>query len=109
MKTPKKYRNPPLVAVKTQVAAPASTNSQGLRAKPVREELSVICACRGPVGTGLGAVYVDRGGQTWPKNMFTHTNKHTSTYKQRKAFKAPYLRMRSDMKSFFFPRKAKKK
>ena len=45
------------MAMRTHVAAPAKTNSQGLRTgKPVREELSVICACTGPVGTGLGAV-----------------------------------------------------
>ena len=46
------------VAVKTHVAASASTNSQGLTAKSVREELSAVCACTGPVGTGLGAVRV---------------------------------------------------
>ena len=56
LKTRKNERNPVLVAVKTHVAAPASTNSQGHTAKPVREEFSVICACTEPVGTGLGAV-----------------------------------------------------
>ena len=75
------------------VAAPASTNSQGLTAKPVPEELSVFCACTGPIGTGLGAVYVDRGGQTWPKRTLTYTNIHTNTHKQRKSFKAPYPRI----------------
>ena len=86
-----------LVAVKTHVAAPASTNSQGLRAKPVREELPVICACTGPVGAGLGSVYVECGGQTWAEKMLTYTNIHTNTHKHRKSFKAPYPRMRSDM------------
>ena len=49
--------------MKTHVAAPASTNSQGLTAKPVREELSVFCACTELVETGLGAEYVECGGQ----------------------------------------------
>ena len=40
-----------LVPVKTQVAAPASTNSQRLTAKPAREELSIVYARTGPVGT----------------------------------------------------------
>ena len=72
------------MAVKTHVAAPASTNSQGLIAKPVREELSVVCACTGPVGAGLGAVYVECGGRMWPKIMSTykkHAHKHTQTEK----------------------------
>ena len=43
-----------LVRMKSHVAAPISTNSQQLTAKPAREELSGICACTGPVGTGLG-------------------------------------------------------
>ena len=65
------------MAVKSHVAVPASTNSEGLTAKPVREELSVICACTEPVGTGVGTVYVECGGQTWPKTMLTYTNLHT--------------------------------
>ena len=32
--------------------------------KPAREELSVICAYAGPIGTDLGAVYAKCGGQT---------------------------------------------
>ena len=63
--------------VKSHVAALVSTSSQRLTAKPAREELSVICACTSPVGTGHVAVYVECGGQTWPKNMLTHTNVHT--------------------------------
>ena len=59
-----------LVPVKSHAAAPISTNSQRLTAKPAREELSVICACaQGPIGTGLGAVYAECGGQMWPKNL----------------------------------------
>ena len=70
-----------MVAVKTHVAAPASTNSQGLIAKPVREELPVICACTGPVETGLGALYVECGGQTWPKKRLT-LHEHTLTNRE---------------------------
>ena len=76
--------NPVFVAVKTYVAGPASANSQGLTSKPVREELAVIFACTGPVGTRLGAVYVECGGQTWPKKMLAHTTIHTNTRTQRK-------------------------
>ena len=74
------------MVVNTHVAAPASTNSQGLTAKPVREELSVICACTGPVETGLDAVYVECSGQTnvAEKNL-TYTNKLTSTHTNRKS------------------------
>ena len=49
-----------------------------------REELSDFCACTGPVGTGLGAVCVERGGQTWPKKyvgLHKHTHKNTQTEK----------------------------
>ena len=79
----KKIRSPVWVTVKSHVAAPASRNSQGLTAKPVREELSVICACAGLVGTGLRVVFVECGGQTWPKNnsIYTNTHKHTQTEK----------------------------
>ena len=107
MKTRKKLY-PLLVAVKTHLAAPASTNSQGLAAKPAQEELSVICACTGPVGTGLGAVHVECGGQTCPKKN-VDLRKHAQTHKQRKSSKAPYPRMRSDMKRLFFLGKTKKK
>ena len=34
--------------VEAHVAAPASTNSQRLTAKPAREGLSILCACTGP-------------------------------------------------------------
>ena len=62
--------------VKTHVAAPASTNSQRLTAKQAREDWSVICACTGPVGTGLGAVHVECGGRTWPFSFLLNTNIH---------------------------------
>ena len=82
--------NPVLVAVKTHVAAPSSTNSQGRTAKPVRKELPVFFACTEPVGADLGVLYVECGGQTWPQTMLTYTNIHTNTHtkKQRKLFKA---------------------
>ena len=80
--------------VKTHVAAPTSTNSRRLTAKPAREELAVICACTGFVGTGLGAVYVECGGQTCPKKLLTHTNRESNS-------RHPALvRMQSDMRLF---------
>ena len=67
-----------MVAEKTHVAAPASTNSQGLTAKPVREELSDFCACTGPVRTGFDAVDVECGGQTAEKkSTYTYTQART--------------------------------
>ena len=57
-----KLRSPAML-VKTHVASPASTNSQRLPTKPAREELAIVCASTGPVGTGLGAVCVERRGQ----------------------------------------------
>ena len=90
--------------VTSHVAAPVSTNSKRLTAKPIREELSVICACTGPVGTGLGAVYVECGRLTRPNKMSTHTN----THKQRKNFKAPYLSSYAiRYEETFFPSKTK--
>ena len=38
-----------------------------------------MCACTEPDGSGIGAVYVECDGQTWPINMLTHTNKYTQT------------------------------
>ena len=35
-----------------------------------------MCACTEPDGSGIGAVYVKFGGQTWPKNILTHINTH---------------------------------
>ena len=31
------------------------------------EKISLVCACTEPAGTGIGAVCVERGGQTSPK------------------------------------------
>ena len=50
--------------VKPHVAPPVLLDELSTTyAKPAREEFAVICACTGPVGTGLGAVYVACGGQ----------------------------------------------
>ena len=65
--------------LKSHVVAPVSTSSQRRTAKPAREELPIICARTGPVGTGLCAVCVECGGQTWPKKMLTYTNIRTNT------------------------------
>ena len=62
----------PAIPVKSHVSALASTNSQRITAKTAGEELAIICACTGPVETGLGAVYVECGEQSWPKKMLTH-------------------------------------
>ena len=66
--------------------------------------------CTEPAGTGIGAVCVERGGQTWPKQRLnlddTHTNRKTPS-------KAPYPGIRAVMKrlfsSFFFLGKPRKK
>ena len=42
--------------VKTHGAAPVSTNSERLTAKPAREGLAIMNACTGPVGAAVGAV-----------------------------------------------------
>ena len=34
-----------------------------------------MCAWAEPAGTGVGAVCVERGEQTWPKKMFNHIHK----------------------------------
>ena len=94
---------PVLVAVKTHVAAPAST-LEDLQRNQFEKSRMLFSECTEPVGTGLGAVYVECGGQSWPKKCCL-----TQTYTQRKSFKAPYLRMRSDLGGFFFLEKPRKK
>ena len=47
--------------LKTHVAAPGSTNYERLTARPAREGFVIICACTGPIGAGIVAVYVERG------------------------------------------------
>ena len=46
-----------------------------------------MCACTEPGGTGISAVCVERGGQTWPDIMLNHAR----TYRETKT-KAPYSR-----------------
>ena len=37
-----------------------------------------MCACTEADGTDIGAAYVERGGQTWPKrNVESHKHNHT--------------------------------
>ena len=58
----------------THVAALGSTNSERVTAT-AREGFVRTCACTEPDGTDIGAVHVERGGQTRPKNTLNHTEK----------------------------------
>ena len=57
------------MTLKTHVAAPGSTNSERLTARPAREGFVVICACTEPIGAGIGAVCVERGRPKWPRSI----------------------------------------
>ena len=65
--------------LKTHVAAPGSTNSERLIAKPAREGFDSMCASTEPVRTGIGAVCVECGRPKWPITMLNYT--HTLTGK----------------------------
>ena len=69
--------------LKTPAAAPGSTNSERLTARPAREGFVVICACTEPIGAGIGAVCVERGRPKWPMTMLTDTKKHTEKIEKR--------------------------
>ena len=69
-------------SLKTRFAAPGSTNSERLTARPTREGFVIICACTEPIGTGVGAVCVERGRPKWPFTMLTDTNKHAEKIKR---------------------------
>ena len=59
--------------LKTHVAVPGSTNSERLTSIPAREGFGSVCAYTEPVGTGIGAVCVERGRPKWPKRCcITH-------------------------------------
>ena len=64
---------------RTKVAAPSSTNST---TAPARGFFS-LCTCTEPAGADIGAVCVERRGQTWPKKMLSHTHPHTLKDKQK--------------------------
>lgn len=72
----KKNHGPAMVLI-THVATPSSTSSERPTTTLARE--GYVCMCTAvPDGTGVGAVYVERGGQkTWPKQMSNHTKKQT--------------------------------
>ena len=58
----------------THVPAPRPTNSQRLTTAPTREGFVSVSACTELAGTGIGAVCVERGRQTWPeKTIESHT------------------------------------
>ena len=65
------------------VAAPGSTNSEGLTTTPAREEFVGRRAWTEPDRTGIAAVYLGRGRQTRPKKILNHTRTN-------KLKKAPY-------------------
>ena len=62
--------------LKTHDAAPDSTNSERLKAKPAREGFVSMCASTEPFRTGIGAVCVECGRPKWPITML-----HTVTEK----------------------------
>ena len=70
--------------LKTHVAAPGSTNSDRLTARPAREDFLLICACTESIGAGIGAVCVERGRPTWPITMLTDANQRRNTQKIKK-------------------------
>ena len=63
--------------LKTRVAAPGSTNSERLTARPAREGFVIICACTEPIEAGIGGVCVERGRPKWPTTMLTDADKET--------------------------------
>ena len=78
-----------------KMASRISSSSVFCRFKPARERLDSMCACTERDGSGIGAVGVECGVQTWPINMLTHTYTHKPIH----YFKATYPRLRSDIKS----------
>ena len=73
----KLFKHGPAMPLKTHVAAPGSTNSERLTARPAREGFVSICECTEPIAAGIGAVCVERGRLKWPITMLTDTNKET--------------------------------
>ena len=75
----KLLKHDPAVPLKTHVASPGSTNSRRLTARKAREGFDSMCACIEPVGTGIGALFVEHGRPKWPITMLNHTQAHTLT------------------------------
>ena len=73
-----------LASVKTHVAAPGSTNSERLTAKPAREGFVVICEGTMPTGAGSGTVCVERGRRQWPITMLTDTIRRKRAQRKQK-------------------------
>ena len=97
--------------VSTHVATPSSANSSRLTTALAREGFVSVCACTEPAGTGIGAVCVERGGQTWPNKMMDHTYDDTVTHTLTEKLliaRHPTL-VRFVMKKLFFSEKSKKK
>ena len=68
------------------------TNSERLTTAPAREGFVSVCACTEPAGTGIGAVCVERGRQTWPKKLSNHTHAMTPILDKETMNEAPYSR-----------------
>ena len=75
----KLLKHGPAMPLKAHVAAPGSTNSQRLTARPAQEGFVSMCACTEPVRTGIGAVCVDYGRPKWPITMLNRTHKHVQS------------------------------
>ena len=83
----------------THVTVPSSTNCERHTTAPARQSLFCVSAFTELAWTGVGTVWVKRGGQTWPKsNVESHsrTHMHTNEFKARH----PTL-VRSAMKRLF--------
>ena len=80
----KLLKHGPAVLLKTHVAAPGSTNSERLTTRMARERFVNICACTERIGTGIGAVCVERGRPKWPTTMLNSTARHT--YRLKKSY-----------------------
>ena len=87
------------MAVKTHVAAPASTNSKGHQRNQFEKSCLLFVRARDPSGLALVPCTLRTVDKTNVAEMLTYTNIHTNT--ERKLFKASYPRMRSDMKGLF--------
>ena len=94
----------PAMPLKIHVAAPCSTNSERLTARPAREGFVIIWACTKPIGAGMVSVCVERGRPKWPVTMLTDTKKHTEKIK-----KAPYTPRMTRCEAAFLFRKPRKK
>lgn len=74
------------MGVKTRFAAASATNYERLTTAPARKCFTSTWSCTEPTRTGSGGVYVERGGQTWSKQV-----NRAQTYRETKN-EGPYAR-----------------